>query len=126
MNKIIDLARISANTAESVVSPFRPSRKPDPVSWRNSDQYQLPRAKVEQIKRAPAANRPKMKYEPRRTPPPAPPSKWKAALSTVGGLAVSVGVIGGLLSIVALGPIGIAVAVGAGVIGAALIRAGAK
>jgi len=43
-----------------------------------------------------------------------------------GALISSVGVVGGLLSIVALGPLGLAVAAGAGVLGAAMIWLGGK
>ncbi len=130
MNNIVPLKRVSfALSEKSVTSPLRPAI---PTSgrrdWRNSDTlHPIVPANVARIRnQALAANTPISRPAP---PPPADPqipSKKRRGLALSGVLSCSLGVVAGLVSIAALGPIGIAVAAGAAIFGAALIRIGTR
>lgn len=128
MNNVVPLKRVSfARSEQSVTSPMRPAT-PEKSSkrrdWRNSDTlHPIVPANVARIKnKTIAANTPIAR--PPKTPTPAPekrPSKLKKAMALVGVLACSLGVVAGLVSIAAIGPLGLAAAGGSAAVGAALI-----
>lgn len=128
------IERISpAQTEASVTSPARAAPRPDRTTLRNTDSPLVPTIKAAQMARAMSQvnrvppSRPTIAPAP--TPAPAQaakPSVFKRVLLGAGAIISSVGVVGGLLSIVALGPLGLAVAAGAGVLGAAMIWLGSK
>lgn len=128
------IERISpAQTEASVTSPARAAPRPDRTELRNTDSPLVPTIKAAQMARAMSQvnrvppSRPTIAPAP--TPAPAQaakPSVFKRVLLGAGAIISSVGVVGGLLSIVALGPLGLAVAAGAGVLGAAMIWLGSK
>jgi hypothetical protein len=60
------------------------------------------------------------------SPPVIPPSGLKKFLMGAGVLLASVGVVAGFISIVVLGPVGLAVAAGAAALAAAMIWLGSK
>lgn len=129
MNRV-GLARQSVAVSEaSVTGPYRPSNdtaRPRQV-WANSDNPLSPK----QVRFA--NNVVPLHTARQRTviPPPAPaaqPEKQKLgflakAAALAGVLLCSVGTVAGLISIVALGAIGVGVAAGAFVLGLTLIRA---
>ena len=128
------IERISpAQTEASVTSPTRATLQSDRTQLRNTDSPLTPTVKAVQMARAMKTASPTPPSRP--TAPPAQaqtteqaakPSVFKRFLLGAGALISSVGVVGGLLSIVALGPVGLAVAAGAGVVGAAMIWLGGK
>jgi len=129
------IERISlAQTEASVNSPVRAAPRPDRTTLRNTDSPLTPTVKATQMARAMKQVNcvPPSRPTTAPTPTPAPaqatekPSVFKRMLLGAGALISSVGVVGGLLSIVALGPLGLAVAAGAGVLGAAMIWLGGK
>lgn len=128
------IERISlALTEASVTSPARAAPRPDRTTLRNTDSPLVPTIKAAQMARAMSrVNRvPPSRPTIAPTPTPAPaqaakPSVFKRVLLGAGALIASVGVVGGFVAIVALGPIGLAVAAGAGVLGAAMIWLGGK
>jgi hypothetical protein len=123
--------RISAVAVSevSVTSPYRPPRSaPIPVrnNGTNSD-YPLAPQRVRYAASAPARS----VTQPQRPLPQAAkdqptPSVKKRLMALAGALVASVGTVAGLMSIVALGPVGLGVAAGAAVLGFALIRLSAK
>jgi hypothetical protein len=123
--------RISAVAVSevSVTSPYRPPRSaPIPVrnNGTNSD-YPLAPQRVRYAASAPA----RPVTQPQRPLPQAAeaqpkPSAKKLLTALAGVLMVSVGTVAGLVSIAALGPIGVGVAGGAALLGFALIRLSAK
>lgn len=128
MNNIVPFKRVSfAPSEQSVTSPFRPStptQNNKRRDWRNSDTlHPIVPANVARIRnQGLAANMP----APARTQLPAVQeqitSKKRRFAAVLGVLSCSVGVVAGLISIAALGPIGFAVAAGAGIVGYALIK----
>lgn len=125
MNRISTVAVSEA----SVVSPYRPPRsKPIPVrnNGTNSD-YPLAPQRVRYATSAPA--RPVAQPQnplPQPAEPQPKPSAKKLLMVLAGVLMASVGTVAGLMSIIALGPVGLGVAAGAALLGFALIRIGAK
>lgn len=120
----VEFQRISPAISEpSVTGPMKTQIR---AAWRNSEApYSLPAAHIEKIKKMP------LTVVPSRPQPPAPPPKklWslgRKMTALAGILCCTVGVLGGLFSIVALGPVGLAVAAGAAILGACLIKAAAK
>ena len=126
-----------ALTEASVNSPVRADRAPKVrrVALINSDNPLAPTLKAEQIVRAarvaaptppsrPVAARPNLYRS--STPPTAPPSKFKRFLLAVGAAVGSLGVVGGFMSIIIFGPIGLAVAGGAAALAAGMIWLGSK
>lgn len=128
------IERISlAQTEASVNSPIRATLPSDRTQLRNTDSPLTPTVRAAQMERAMKIASPMPPSRP--APPPAParatdqqakPSGFKRLLLGAGALLSSVGVVGGFMSIIALGPVGLAVAAGAGVVGAALIWLGGK
>jgi len=119
VNRIASVARSEA----SVISPYRPPRsEPVPISkqWINSD-YPLAPQHVRYT--TPQPVKPVQQSTPAPKPEPKP-SVAKRVVMGIGALLASVGTVAGLLSIAALGPVGLAVAAGAAVLGIVLIRSG--
>ena len=127
MNNIVPIRRVSLPLSEkSVTGPYRP--QPKRKEWTNSD-VSLPTlpANVSRIRKANVMP-PSASKKP-TTPPPAakhPLSLGKRIAALAGVLCCSIGVVGGLVSIVALGPVGIGIAAGAAVVGAVLIKLGTQ
>ena len=112
------LAPNKAPSAASAVGPYRPSRpvnRPNiqqqrTAAWVNSDS-RIPIRTEKQVL-AQAVRVPVRPVKAAPKPAPKKPSAWKRAgvgLAVFGGIA---GIIGGLVSIVALGPVGLAIAGG--------------
>jgi len=119
-----------ALTEASVNSPGRADRAPKVrrVALINSDNPLAPTLKAEQIARVARAATPPAQPNSVRssTPPTTPPSKFKRVLLAVGAAVGSLGVVGGFMSIIILGPIGLAVAGGAAALAAGMIWLGSK
>lgn len=131
MDNIHQLRRVSfAPTEASVTSPYRPKREAHSSEWRNSDTiYPRTPAHIERIKQMPAANQPMRAASPQLVINHQEPAKklgWaRRAIGLLGVASISVGTIGGLVAIAALGPIALAIAAGAFVLGMVLIRVSA-
>ena len=132
MNNIVPLRRVSLPLSEtSVTGPYRP--QPKRQQWTNSDVSMptLP-ANVSRIREAnvvPPSVVPPLAPKKPATPPPAekhPLSIGKRIAALAGVLCCSIGVVGGFVLIVALGPIGIGIAAGAAIVGAVLIKIGTQ
>lgn len=124
------IERISpARTESSATSPVRPMSAPR-TELLNTDNPLAPTVKAAQMARAmkTAATAPLEAPSLSRTssPPVIPPSGLKKFLAFGGVLMASVGVVAGFVLIVALGPIGLAVAGGAAALAAGMIWLGSK
>ena len=124
------IERISlAQTEASVNSPVRVAPAPQ-RTLKNTDNPLAPTVKAAQMERAMKTAAPAPLARPNlvrtSTPPVIPPSGFKKFLMGAGVLFASVGVVAGLISIVALGPIGLAVAGGAAALAAGMIWLGSK
>lgn len=134
MNRVLTRPSVTISEA-SVTGPYRPSNdtaRPRQV-WANSDNPLTPKpirfannvVPLHAARQRPVvlpaqpAPSPVQHQQPRR-------SVGKMLTSLAGVLLCSIGVVGGFVSIVALGPLGLAVAAGAGILGAALIKLGTK
>lgn len=133
-NNIVNLRRVSfAPTEASVTGPYRPQdvNTAPRDGWRNSDTiYPRTPAHIDRIRQLPAANQSMRQAQPLPPVPqpaaPQPMSLGRRIIGLIGVACASVGTVAGLVSIVALGPIGLAVAGGAFVLGLVLIRASSK
>jgi hypothetical protein len=134
MNRVT-LSRPSLVSEASVTGPYRPSNdtaRPRQV-WANSENPLAPKPVrfANNVVPLKAARLRSSSKPAQPAPQPAQPKKQtlgllaKAATLT-GMLLCSLGVVGGFVSIVALGPLGLAVAAGAGVLGATLIKFGTR
>jgi len=125
VNRIAHVARSEA----SVVSPYRPPRS-EPIPVRNNgtnSDYPLAPQRVRYATAEPARPAPLSRHPmPQPSEPQPKPSVKQRLMLLTGVLLASVGTVAGLISIAALGPIGIGVAAGAALLGFALIRIGAK
>lgn len=121
MNNVIKFPppATTAPSEASVNGPFTPPHVTvELAGWRNSDYPLSP------------ASRPKLTPAQPRTAPVViqqtevtqhPLSPFKRAVTTVGILLSSVGLVGGICSSIGIGPIGLAIGAGAFVVGVALI-----
>lgn len=124
------IERISlAPTEASVTSPVRVAPAPQ-RTLKNTDNPLAPTVKAAQMERAmkTVASAPMARPNFVRTSsqPVIPPSGFKKFLMGAGVLLASVGVVAGFISIIALGPIGLAVAGGAAALAAGMIWLGNK
>lgn len=123
MNNIVNLNRISAAQTEcSMVGPYQPKNTAPIEAFKNSDVYQAPPARIAAIKATPVQPRPVSTWQPQAANEPVKMSMIRRIGVAVGALLAIGGVIGGLVSIVALGPLGLAVAAGSAMLGAAILR----
>lgn len=129
MNRLSPVSMISE---ASVNGPYRPTRTPmnnvTPFrqQWKNTDYPLAP-------KQLPPQNRvPVVVSQPAKPPvtvaaqPQDKRTFWHKATALAGVAMCSLGVVAGLVSIVALGPIGLAVAAGAAVVGIGLMGLSSK
>jgi len=114
----------------TVVSPFRPPAQPqlkpkDPVRWANSDNplrpAPMPKVVTQKVNAQPVRTLPTVQEPPVQESKTRP--RLRAALMLAGAFLVIPGLIGGMISMVALGPLGLAVAAGALFVGSALLKA---
>lgn len=133
MTNIIPLHRPSpAVTDVSVSGPWRPASAPIPIPGRpgeTTDSHlradQLARAMEARIRSLPARPSRPLPDSPPPAPPAAPRASVLARVLLISGAAVAMlGIPAGFLSIIGLGPLGLAVAAGAAALGAALIALG--
>ena len=124
------IERISLSKTEaSVNSPVRTAPRAKRLALCNTDSPLAPTLKAEQLRRSLATTPMRTATKPTPKPPVVTtpkPSVFKRVLLGIGALVSSVGVVAGLLSMVVLGPIGLAVAAGVGAVGAAMIWLGGK
>lgn len=124
MNRISQVT--IAPSEASVTGPYRPSNdtaRPR-QGWTNSD---YPLAPSRPVRFDPPNPLPPVQAQPQPNPEPQQRVSIVRKLVAIAGvLCVSLGTVGGLVSIAALGPIGLAVAGGAFLIGCVLIKASAK
>ena len=128
MNRVI--ARPSVAISEATVTgPYRPTNNIVPLRPRtqNSDNPLAPK-QLRPSQLRPVTSQPAPQPAQAQAAQPKQPKRsvGKMLASLAGVLMCSVGVVGGLVSIVGLGPIGLAVAVGAAVVGAIFIKLGTK
>lgn len=123
----------SARSEVSVCSPFKPTRQMEDSAnaavWANSDNplYAAPPRNVIDAARLPVADKLRAPPLPRIAEAPPTRSNWLAkAVTTAGVLCGVFGTVAGLLSIVALGPIGLGVAAGAAILGTIIARQGVR
>lgn len=133
MNNIIPINRPVISTTEGgAKGPGRPASSPIPIPARPhrvTDAHLradlAARAMEARIRSIPS--RPARPGVPRQQQAPQPrPGMGQRILLATGALFIALGIPIGMLSIVALGPAGLAVAAAAGVVGALLISAGKK
>jgi len=126
MNEIPPINRVSVAPTERSVNGPHITEVVDSAPWINSDQVTTPRNVMQALAVTPAANaprynqtRPEISYQPK-------PSKWRQALA-VAGIVVAIGAtVGGLVSMVSLGPFALAIVAGGVIVGAAMMHQGTK
>lgn len=133
MNRIspaLTEASVTSPTTKTTVSRTPRATNTTRTILINTDSPLVPTVKAEQMARAmkTAATAPPAAPNLVRpsSPPVIPPSGLKKFLMLGGVLMASVGVVAGFISIVVLGPIGLAVAAGAAALAAAMIWLGSK
>lgn len=128
-----ETSSVASSTPVHVVRNFR--TVPNSPAWNNSDHPLAPRARPI-VSAPPAARLQVVQSRPVIAPPPPPavpvepprekPSVWRRVGAIAGVLLASVGTVAGLVSIAALGVVGLGVAAGAFFLGCMLIRAGTR
>lgn len=119
-----------ARSEVSVTGPWRPPSREDTAkrdAWVNSDNPLQP-SPVRNIRAATRLPVPAKATPSLPKVPEAPPKRslWAKAAVTVGILTASLGTVAGMLSMVVLGPVGLAVAAGCFVVGTILIQVASK
>lgn len=120
----------------SVCSPYKPAKlqrqvedSANDVRWANSDNplNAAPPRNVVDARKLSAFDKP---YSPPLKSileePPKRKNRFAKAVTTVGLLITTLGTVGGLLSMVALGPAGLAVAAACAIVGTIITRAGVR
>lgn len=119
MNRVAPRSSVAVSEA-SVTGPYRPSNDTARVRqpWTNSDYPLAPRL----VKFTPPQNPRVIATAPQTEQPQQKISLARRVVALTGVFLASVGTVAGMLSIVGLGPIGLAVAVGAFVVGCVLVK----